>query len=92
MPLTSHRRLLLGSGLAVWATVVALLVTGGWELTCTQNGIEIGGIDCLQALPQSARASREPAQTLGWVGLLTACLLGAGLLALGSVATARRRG
>ena len=70
-------RLLAGAAAVVWLVTTALVLSGDWQLSCTVDGHELGGIDCLQAnaVPQTDAA---PARWIGFVPLAAAWLVAAG--------------
>ncbi|MFN2616234.1 MAG: hypothetical protein ABR581_03825 [Thermoleophilaceae bacterium] len=66
-------------GVLLWTGAVLLLFTGDWYLECVQDGVRLGGTDCFQSTPQSARIRVPLLGVLGWpaVSLLFATAFGA---------------
>ena len=77
------RRALLVAALVLavcaWAFSTVALATGDWYLACEQDGVRIGGIDCLNQFPGSARTDDAPARSFGFVPLVLAWLAAATL-------------
>lgn len=69
-----RRIYLLATGMAVASLLFSsvALAMGDWWLECTVAGGRMSGIDCLEALPGSARAGAAPAS---WFGLLPLVLI-----------------
>ena len=85
----SNTRPIAAAAAVLWLTVTIVLLTAHWSLSCTLDGQDAGGIDCLQenTIPHAGSA---PASWFGFVPLALLWIVLSGVLVWCALAARRR--